>query len=144
MRRPTAIATCVLVAGATVPAVATVIKRDNRAGTRQIVKAPPLPTKPPSAAVPTGPQPIRLSVTPTRAVVGRTTRFRFRVTTTFKAPFRNARVTFAGKRATSDIDGNATITVKLRSARRYSASAVQEGATGTAMVRVTATRAKRR
>lgn len=135
-----------LLAALAAPALAAVIG-PGHAGSGKVTMTP-TPDRPPVRITgqppPAGPQAIRLSVTPKRAVAGRTTRFRFRVTTTFKAPFRNARVTLGGKHATSGIYGDATIRVKLKSAKRYTARAVQAGATTTAIAKVKAARAKKK
>jgi hypothetical protein len=139
------LATSLLLAALAVSAIAAVIDRGHPKGGRPPVKRAKIPPTVPYKGSPSaaGPQRIRLAVRPKTAVAGRTTRFRFRVTTSFGAPFRKTPIVFAGKRATSNLYGQATIRVKLRSARRYTASAVQAGVTTTATARVRARRASR-
>jgi sugar lactone lactonase YvrE len=66
---------------------------------------------------------LRLRVRPRRAVVGRRTRFRFRVTSlgSRRGPVAGARIRFAGRNASANARGRAAIAVKLRHARRYRA-----------------------
>ncbi len=91
---------------------------------------------------------IRLTVSPTRATVGRRTRFRFTATTAGEGselppridcsaracrsqagatPVSGARVRFAGRTARTDSQGRVTITAKLRRVGRFTARATKSG-----------------
>lgn len=90
---------------------------------------------------------LRLSVRPHSSHVGKPTRFRFRVTATRenkRQRIRGARIWLGAKRARTDRTGSATITLTLRSPKRYTARACKPGyRCATARVRVLPSRRNR-
>jgi hypothetical protein len=80
---------------------------------------------------------LRLRVAPRSTVVGRRTRFRFRVTAAGR-PVARAVVRFAGRRVRTDGQGRAVMTVRFRRPRLYAARATRPGMrSASARVRVT-------
>ena len=69
---------------------------------------------------------MRMRVRPRRAVAGRRTRFRFRVTSAGR-PVARARIRFAGKRARTNRVGRARIVKRIRKPGRYRARATRSG-----------------
>jgi hypothetical protein len=100
-------------------------KRDNCVQDR--MPDGPLPTRP-----------VTLSVTPKRVAQGADTIFTFRARTRGK-PLLGARVTFAGRNALTDREGEAKIRVKLKRVKSYRAAVTRSGYRKAATsVRVTA------